>query len=244
MTDSFEKQLKGEAALLGISLSPEQMEQFFLYGRLLVEWNQKMNLTAITEEGEIIRKHFVDSISLVKAFPGQLGEGELRLMDVGTGAGFPGIPLKILFPHWKVDLLDSLNKRIRFLEEVSGQLGLKGIRAFHGRAEDYGKNPQFRQGYDLCVSRAVANLSSLSEYCLPFVKTGGFFISYKSDEVEEELKAAKRAVSMLGGEIERVEKFSLPGGDDLRSLVVIRKVKATPEKYPRKAGLPSKEPLR
>ena len=126
--------------------------------------------------------------------------------------------MKILFPHWKVDLLDSLNKRIRFLEEVSGQLGLKEIRAFHGRAEDYGKNPQFRQGYDLCVSRAVANLSSLSEYCLPFVKTRGFFISYKSGEVEEELKAAKRAVSILGGGIERVEKFSLPGGDDLRSL--------------------------
>ena len=237
MDKVFEARLKE----IGLSLTDRQYEQFDQYYDILVEWNKVMNLTGITEYEEVNEKHFLDSLSIVKSCDMTKVSS---LIDVGTGAGFPGIPLKIVFPEIKVVLLDSLNKRIRFLNEVIAKLGLNGIETIHGRAEDFAKKADYREKFDLCVSRAVANLATLSEYCLPFVKTRGFFISYKSGEVEEELKAAKRAVSILGGEIERVEKFSLPGGDDLRSLVVIRKVKATPEKYPRKAGLPSKEPLR
>lgn len=242
MTDRFADQMKREAGELEIALNGGQLEQFFRYYELLVERNKVMNLTAITEEQDVVTKHFTDSLSLVKLMGAEAFAGK-TLMDVGTGAGFPGIPLKIAFPELNVTLLDSLNKRVRFLMDVCEELGLKDITAVHGRAEDFGRNLQYRERFDLCVSRAVANLASLSEYCMPFVKVGGDFVPYKSGEIEEELEAGKRAVKILGGEVERVEKFTLPGADASRSLIRIRKIKGISGKYPRKAGLPTKEPL-
>ena len=235
--EQMERELEGIA-----SLSERQMEQFYQYYEMLVEWNQVMNLTAITEMTEVVTKHFVDSLSLKKAVS-DLEDKPWKLMDVGTGAGFPGIPLKIAFPQLEITLLDSLNKRIRFLDAVIEKLELKCIKAVHGRAEDYGRDGKYREQYDLCVSRAVANLSTLSEYCLPFVKTGGYFIPYKSGKVEEELAAASGAVKKLGSEVERTEDFLLPNGDE-RTLVVIRKNKVLEKRYPRKAGLPGKDPLK
>lgn len=239
MTEGFEKQLREETGALGIVLSLRQIEQFCRYYELLAEWNKVMNLTAITEEQDVVTKHFTDSLTLVKV----LELGELSVIDVGTGAGFPGIPLKIAFPQLQVTLLDSLNKRVKFLQLVCEELGLKGISAVHGRAEDYGRDSGFRENYDVCVSRAVANMASLAEYCMPFVKVGGWFVPYKSGEIEEELAAGKKAVKTLGGEIAGVEHFTLPGAGALRSLVKIRKVRGTSKKYPRKSGLPTKEPL-
>lgn len=245
MTDTFRRQLEEEVSTLGLSLSGRQLEQFFQFYKLLTEWNEKMNLTAITEESQVVRKHFTDSLSLVKAVDEKnLSRKGVSLIDVGTGAGFPGIPLKIAFPELKVTLLDSLNKRVKFLEVVCQELGLEQIQAFHGRAEDMGRSQLHRESYDYCVSRAVANLASLCEYCLPFVKTGGCFVSYKSGEIQEELKAGERAAEILGGEVQKIEKFSLPGVEDMRSLIVIAKKRHTPGKYPRKAGLPGKEPLK
>lgn len=235
--EQMERELEGIA-----TLSERQMEQFYQYYEMLVEWNQVMNLTAITEMTEVVTKHFVDSLSLKKAVS-DLEDKPWKLMDVGTGAGFPGIPLKIAFPQLKITLLDSLNKRIRFLDAVIEKLELKCIKAVHGRAEDYGRDGKYREQYDFCVSRAVANLSTLSEYCLPFVKTGGYFIPYKSGKVEEELAAASGAVKKLGSEVERTEDFLLPNGDE-RTLVVIRKNKVLEKRYPRKAGLPGKDPLK
>lgn len=235
--EQMERELEGIA-----SLSERQMEQFYQYYEMLVEWNQVMNLTAITEMTEVVTKHFVDSLSLKKAVS-DLEDKPRKIMDVGTGAGFPGIPLKIAFPQLEITLLDSLNKRIRFLDAVIEKLELKCIKAVHGRAEDYGRDGKYREQYDLCVSRAVANLSTLSEYCLPFVKTGGYFIPYKSGKVEEELAAASGAVKKLGSEVERTEDFLLPNGDE-RTLVVIRKNKVLEKRYPRKAGLPGTDPLK
>lgn len=225
---------------LGIEINFNQAEQFYKYYEILVEWNQFMNLTSITEFEEVVQKHFVDSLSIVEA---KKLNGVDNLIDVGTGAGFPGIPIKILFPHVKVTLLDSLNKRIQFLNEVIRITGLQEIETIHGRAEDYAKPGKKREIYDLCVSRAVANLSTLSEYCLPYVKIGGEFISYKSGEISKELEDAKAAVFLLGGRIESCRNFVLPDSDIHRSLVVIKKVNGCPKKYPRKSGLPSKEPL-
>lgn len=239
MTERFEKQLRKETGDLGIVLSLRQREQFYRYYELLVEWNKVMNLTAITEEQAVVTKHFTDSLALVKI----LELGELSVIDVGTGAGFPGIPLKIVFPQLQVTLLDSLNKRVKFLNLVCGDLGLMGIGAVHGRAEDYGRDSGYREKYDVCVSRAVANMASLAEYCMPFVKVGGWFVPYKSGEIEGELAAGKKAVEILGGEIAGVERFTLPGAGAMRSLVKIRKLRGTSKKYPRKAGLPTKEPL-
>ncbi|WP_044289576.1 16S rRNA (guanine(527)-N(7))-methyltransferase RsmG [Robinsoniella sp. KNHs210] len=225
---------------LGIHLTDTQVNQFETYYELLVEWNKVMNLTGITEYDEVMQKHFVDSLSIVKA--ADLGQCK-KVLDMGTGAGFPGIPIKIVYPHLEVVLLDSLNKRIKFLNEVIGKLGLSGITAIHGRAEDYAKQKEYREMFDLCVSRAVANLASLSEYCIPYTMLHGNFISYKSGSIEDELQNAKNAVFLLGGKIKDTVKFTLPGSDIERSLVVIEKVKKTPGKYPRKAGLPAKEPI-
>ena len=226
---------------LGIALSQEQKKQFITYYEYLVEKNKVMNLTAITEFEDVVEKHFLDSISLCQVMD---LKKPLTLLDLGTGAGFPGIPLKIMFPELKITLADSLNKRLLFLNEVMEALNLKNIETVHGRAEELSKRKDYRESFDLCVSRAVANLSTLSEYCLPFIHTSGKFISYKSGEVDDELKDAKKAVFVLGGEIEDVIHFTLPDSDIKRSFVVINKVHATPKAYPRKAGTPSKSPLK
>jgi len=193
--------------ILELSISEKQEEQFMRYYELLVEWNKVMNLTGITEFDEVMRKHFLDSLSIVKAIE---KKENIRILDVGTGAGFPGIPLKIMFPEWDVVLLDSLNKRIKFLNEVIEQLGLERICTIHGRAEDFARKEEYREKFDLVVSRAVANLSSLSEYCLPYVKEQGIFVSYKASNVEEEVKEAKKAVTVLGGSLDKIVEFQLP----------------------------------
>ena len=226
---------------LSIVLNDKQIQQFEQYYNILVEWNKVMNLTAITEYEEVVEKHFLDSLTIVYAINMEKIE---TLIDVGTGAGFPGIPLKIAFPYLKVTLLDSLNKRIKFLNEVIDLLELNDIKAIHGRAEDYAKQVEYREQYDICVSRAVANLATLSEYCLPYVKMDGLFVPYKSGEIDEELKSSEKAVSILGGKVEEVVKFQLPGTDIGRSFVKIHKIKETKKKYPRKAGMPTKEPLK
>lgn len=237
MTYNFDKFIE-EANKISITFTDTQLEQFRMYYEMLVEKNKVMNLTGITEWNEVLEKHFLDSISLIRAI--DLNQ-ELTVMDMGTGAGFPGIPLKIAFPKLKVTLADSLNKRVLFLQEVIDSLKLEGIEAIHGRAEDLARDKKYREQYDLAVSRAVANLSTLSEYCLPFVKIGGKFISYKSGEIEEEVSSSKSAVFLLGGKIINSVKFEL--GESGRSFIVIDKVNGTPKSYPRKAGTPSKKPL-
>lgn len=225
---------------LGIKQDQNQLERFHKFYQLLIEWNKVMNLTGITEYEDVVEKHFVDSLSIIKAI--DLSRIH-TVIDVGTGAGFPGIPLKIAFPHLRVVLLDSLNKRIKFLDEVISQLGLTEIRTIHGRAEEYARKEEYREQFDLCVSRAVANLSTLSEYCLPYIQVGGMFVPYKSDEIDDEVEQSKKAVRILGGNIKDVMKFELPGTDIHRSFVLIHKEQHTQKKYPRKAGIPAKEPL-
>lgn len=232
--DKFEKGLR----CLNISLTDYMMEQFLDYYEILIETNKVMNLTAITEFDDVIEKHFLDSLSLCRIYK---FNDDISILDMGTGAGFPGIPLKIVYPEASFVLADSLNKRIKFLNEVIIKLGLKKIQAVHGRAEEMARNKVYREQFDLCVSRAVANLSSLSEYCIPFVKTQGTFISYKAGDIDDEVEQAKKAIFLLGGKLKEVYKFNLY--EQKRSFIRIDKVKNTPRTYPRKAGTPAKSPL-
>lgn len=236
-----------ETSALGIDLSPEQAEQFSDLYRLLIEKNAVMNLTAITEEREVFFKHFYDSLTLVKSKEARSAlECSGKICDLGTGAGFPGLPLKICFPQVKITFVDSVNKKLLYIEETAGKLGLSdGIILCHSRAEDLGHDKASRETFDLVTSRAVANLTTLSEYCLPLVKTGGTFVSLKGDpgETDHELSAAERALTILGGKVVDRQVFDLPYEFGGRTLLTIAKVKGTPAKYPRKAGLPSKEPL-
>lgn len=231
--------LKTSAEKMGIELSQNQLEKFDLYKKLLLEWNEKMNLTAITDDEGIAIKHFADSISVLPLIENK----NASLIDVGTGAGFPGIPLKIANNGFKVTLLDSLNKRITFLEEVKKELGITNLECIHSRAEDGGRNADLREKFDYCVSRAVARLSVLSEYCMPFVAVGGYFISLKGPDAAEELTEAQNAISVLGGKVEKVVEITIPESDLKHCAVVIKKIKSTPKVYPRKAGTAAKKPL-
>lgn len=232
------EKIKEKFKKLKLELTDQQAVQFFQYYEFLLEKNKVMNLTAIVDFDEVILKHFIDSLMIH-----QIVIPKGRLIDVGTGAGFPGIPLKIIYPDLDVVLLDSLNKRVQFLNEVIQKLGLEKIIAIHGRAEDLAKKDNYREQFDLCVSRAVANLSTLSEYCIPFVRKEGFFIAYKSGKIQEELESGRRAINILGGIIEEQREVLLPDTDVFRCIVKIRKTGYTPKKYPRKAGMPAKEPL-
>ena len=225
-----------------LSLNDEQKNSFYIFYKDLVEKNKVMNLTSITEEKDVILKHYADSVALALAVPNLIGQ-KLKVLDLGTGAGFPGIPLAIAYPEMELTLADSLNKRILFIMEETGKLGLKNINAIHGRAEDLARNSDFREKFDLCVSRAVANLSTLAEYCIPFIHINGFFIPYKSGNVEDEIEKSKKALQVLHGTIDGICHYALPENAGERTLVKIRKEEQTPKKYPRKAGLPSKEPI-
>jgi len=241
--EAFRENLKK----INIEVSDVQIEAFDEYYRMLVEWNEIMNLTAITDYEEVLLKHYIDSLAINKAIDDESNwnlNKNIKIIDIGTGAGFPGIPLKIIYDNLEVVLLDSMNKKVKFLDEVIDKLNLSNMKAIHGRAEDYAKDPNYRESFDLCVSRAVSNLATLSEYCLPYVKVGGAFISYKSGEIDAELKASEKAIKMLGGNIVKVEKMTLPGSTIERSFVIIEKVKNTIGIYPRKSGLPAKDPLK
>ena len=225
---------------LGIELSQKQKNQFIQFYEFLVEKNKVMNLTGITEFEEVLTKHFLDSLACVKAIDMTKVK---TIMDIGTGAGFPGVPLKIAFPHLEACLLDSLKKRVNFLEESFELLGLEGIKAIHGRAEDLARDKSLRASFDLCVSRAVANLSVLSEYCIPFVRTNGYFVSYKGKKGLDEITNAQNCMNVLGCKIENVDEFHLEEDEAERLLIKIKKCKGTSKLYPRKAGTPTKNPL-
>lgn len=231
-----------ESNIPDVDISDEKKEKLYKFYEILVEKNKVMNLTSITEIKEFTYKHFIDSIALEKMVK-DLGSNNYNIADLGTGAGFPGIPLAIVYPNLNLTLIDSLNKRIKFIKETCDILDIKNVNAIHSRAEDIDRNKDYREKFDICVSRAVANLASLSEYCLPLVKVGGSFISYKSKGYEVETVEAQKAIKVLGGEIGNIEKFEL-GEYGERILLDIKKIKATPNKYPRKAGLPTKEPIK
>ncbi len=234
-----EEYIKEKLSGLNIYITNDIIQNLLKFYEMLIEKNKVMNLTAITDFEDVVIKHFCDSVALSKYVDLNM---KISVADLGTGAGFPGVPLKICFPELDVTLIDSLNKRMKFLDEVIDELALENIRTVHSRAEDISHKADHREKYDICVSRAVANLSTLSEYCLPLVKPDGKFISYKSGDVDEEASGAKNAVKILGGEITSIEKFDLY--DDIsRSFVFVSKIKPTPKKYPRKAGTPSKEPI-
>ena len=237
--EEFINKMKENEKYFDFHFSVEQLEQFFAYMNLLIEWNEKMNLTAIVEPNEIILKHFIDSITILKEI-----DNNSKIIDVGTGAGFPGVPLSIMNPTLKITLADSLNKRLIFLQEVVNQLGLKNIEIIHARAEELGKNKKYRENFDVATSRAVANLSTLSEYLIPLVKVGGKIISMKAGGAQEEIEAAKKAIKILGGKIEGIEEFKLPQTEIERTIILIKKEEHPPNKYPRKAGVPSKEPIK
>ena len=221
------------------NIESRAIDNFQTYYEMLVDWNERVNLTAITEEDDVAIKHFLDSLNAAK---GMVEDG-MKVIDVGTGAGFPGLPVKIAYPSIELTLVDSLNKRINFLNEVVSKLCLEGVTTVHSRAEDLGVNKDFREKYDMCVSRAVSNLTTLCELCLPFVRVGGLFVSLKGPKAEEEIKEAKRAIALLGGEFERLENYDLSDTDLNHNIVVIKKISHTPTKYPRKAPKPAKEPL-
>lgn len=221
----------------GIDLSSQQLAQFCLYADLLLEWNQKMNLTRIVDPQEIILKHFVDSLSISQYLEG------LKIADIGTGAGFPGIPLKIVQPDLKLYLVDSLKKRLDFLREVVIRLGLNEVEVVHNRAEEMGRNRQYRTGFDIVTSRAVARLSVLLEYAVPLLKVKGIFIAMKGSQVEDEIAEAKAALFKLGAKVVKIEKFSLGAEAEHRSIVIIQKISVTQDEYPRKPGTTSKYPL-
>lgn len=233
----FSEELENAAKQIEIELTKKQIEKFYNYMNLLLEWNEKINLTAIIEPREIILKHFVDSLTIAKYI-----KDDEKLIDVGTGAGFPGIPLSIVKENTDIVLLDSLNKRINFLEEVKENLKLENITTIHGRAEEFGKNKNEREKYDIAMSRAVAPLNILLEYLLPLVKVGGRAICMKGSNIEE-IENAKNALEILGGKIEKIEEITLPNSDIKRNIIIVKKVKNTPSKYPRKPGTPSKEPI-
>ena len=233
--------IRNEFSKIQIELSDEQAEQFEQYYEMLITKNEVMNLTAITEFEEVVQKHFIDSIMIKEVR--EPGDGE-KWIDVGTGAGFPGIPLKIVYPQIRMTLLDSLNKRVKFLQEVVDALELADVEALHGRAEEYAKKAEYREQYDCCVSRAVANLASLAEYCLPFVKTGGKLIALKGPKTAEELKNAETAIKRLGGRLAGVYESKIPYTDLEHTVVIIEKIGKTPAEYPRKAGTPSKKPIK
>lgn len=236
--DEFKYELIIQAKKIDVILDEEQIQKFYKYMELLLEWNEKINLTAIVEPRDVILKHFVDSLTICKEL-----QKNKTLADIGTGAGFPGIPVKILRPDLDITLIDSLNKRVNFLTMVIEALKLEKIIALHGRIEDFGKNKKYREKFDYVTSRAVANLSTLSEYMIPLVKIGGKCICMKGSNIDEELKNAEKAIKILGGKIEKVDTFLLPDTDMGRNIILIKKEKATPNKYPRKAGTPAKEPI-
>lgn len=231
-------QQAGEAA--GFTFTDQQIKQFQQYFELLLAGNEKMNLTSITDPQEVAIKHFIDSLTCLTALKLPT---DFQVLDVGTGAGFPGIPLKIFRQDLKITLMDSLQKRVNFLNDTIAILGLKEIRAIHDRAEDFAQRQEHRENYDLVISRAVARLNVLSEYCLPCVKVGGYFISQKGPNIEEEVKEAAKALSIFGGKLAEIKKLNLPIIQDGRSMVVIKKEKLTPKQYPRKAGVPAKKPI-
>lgn len=234
----FYKYLDQQARKIDIMLSEEQLQKFYKYMKLLLEWNEKINLTAIIEPKEIILKHFIDSLSIIKYI-----KNKNSLVDVGTGAGFPGIPIKIVLPEIKVILIDSLNKRITFLNEVISQLDLKYIEAVHSRVEDFARNKEYREKFDVATARAVAQLPIILEYLIPLTKVKGNIICMKGNKIDEEIKKSKKAISVLGGNLEKIDNFYLPDTDIERNIIIVNKVEKTSSKYPRKAGIPSKNPI-
>lgn len=235
------KQLEIALKQLNISREESVIDKFSQYMESILKWNQMVNLTSITDPDEFIEKHYIDSLLSVPCREFQKAK---RIIDVGTGGGFPGIPLALAAPDKEFVLMDSLNKRIKIINELCREIGINNVTAIHARAEELARNKNHREKYDLCVSRAVANLSTLSEYCLPFIKKGGWFLAYKGPDTDQERKEAERAVSILGGKLEREEKAALENFKLEHKIIFIKKVGKTPEKYPRKAGTPSKEPLK
>ena len=235
-------QLMKEASLeVGLDLTENQYNQFIMYMRLLQEWNEKINLTAITEDEEVIKKHFIDCI---KAFKSNAVKNAKTIIDVGTGAGFPGLPIAIMNPNVKVTLLDSLNKRINFLDTVIAKLGLKNVITIHSRAEDGARKPEFRENFDVATSRAVANMAVLSEFCLPYVKLNGYFVALKGPAIDDEISDGKKAISTLGGELENIVEVNIEESDLKHNIVEIKKVRKCPKTYPRKAGTINKKPIK